>query len=200
MRLLRTILPVFALLLMLSCNHSRKFTQNYYSENEKTILAIHERFMRMYDEHPFSLELKDRYLNRIGLEIITDSIKYIYAFNINEPFLTDTLRKYGFDIAGMGDLIIDMQRAHCTWITNLDYYENRRKKELLFLSVRHRALESFLKPEKYFTMALFNEPQPLDDKKRLLDKEGVSQLRKINGKVYRSINGKTFYALADSYR
>ena len=186
--------------LALACNHSRKFTQTYYRENERTILSIRDRFTKMYDHHPFSLELKDKYLQRIGLEIITDSIKYIYAFNINEPYLTDTLRKYGFDIAGISDLIIDMQRVHCTWVTNLDYYENHQKKELLFLSVRHKELESFLKPEKYFTMALFNEPQPVDEKKRLLDKEGISQLRKINGKIYRSINERTFYAVTDMYR
>ena len=187
-------------LIAASCNHSRNFTRNYYQENEKTIGDIRARYKHLYDEHPFSLELKDRYLQRIGLEIITDSIKYIYAFNLNEPFLSDTLRKYNFDIREMGDLILDMQRAHCTWITNLDYYEKYEKKELIFLSVRHKALEAFMKPEKYFTMALFNEPQPLDEKKRLLDKEGLNQLRKINGKIYRSINGKTFYALADSYR
>ena len=153
-----------------SCNHSRKFTRNYYTENEKTINDIRDRYTRLYDAHPFSLELKDRYLRRIGLEIITDSIKYIYAFNLNEPYLTDTLRKYNFDINAIGDLIIDMQKAHCTWITNLDYYEKRNRKELMFISVRHKALESFLKPEKYFTLALFNEPQPVDEKKRLADK------------------------------
>ena len=200
MNKLKLALGIALVMLLLSCSHSRKFTQTYYSENEKTITAIKDRFTRLYDAHPFSLELKDRYLQRIGLEIITDSIKYIYAFNLNEPYLTDTLRKYKFDISSIGDLIIDMQRAHCTWITNLDYYENRQKKELIFLSVRHKALEDFLKPEKYFTLALFNEKQPVDDRKRLLDKEGTLQLRKINGKVYRSILPTVFYAVTDSYR
>ncbi|RYY58900.1 MAG: hypothetical protein EOO05_14940 [Chitinophagaceae bacterium] len=200
MRKYPLILIITLATLATACNHSRKFTQNYYSENETAITAIRDRFTRMYDAHPFSLELKDKYLERVGLEIITDSIKYIYAFNINEHYLTDTLRKYGFSIQDMGDLIIDMQKAHCTWITSLDYYENHRKKELLFLSVRHKELETFLKPEKYFAMALFNETQPVDEKKRLLDKEGVSQLRKINGKIYRSINDKIFYAVTDMYR
>lgn len=187
-------------MLAASCNHSRKFTQTYYSENEQSILSIRDRFNRIYSQHPFSLELKDKYLQRIGLEIITDSIKYIYAFNLNESYLTDTLRRYGFDIREMGDLILDMQRAHCTWITNLDYYEKYEKKELLFLSVRHKALESSMKPEKYFTMVLFNQDQPMDEKNRLLDREGLSQFRKINGKVYRSINKRTFYAVTDMYR
>ncbi|MET0635405.1 MAG: hypothetical protein ABWZ25_05230 [Chitinophagaceae bacterium] len=196
----RSVILVAVALLLISCNHSRKFTQNYYKENQSTIQSIRNRFNAIYDQQPFSLELKDKYLQRIGLEIITDSIKYIYAFNVNESNLVDTLRKYRFDIESMGKLIVDMQRAHCTWITNLDYYENREKKELLFLSVRHKALEVFLKPEKYFTLALFNQPQPVDEKKRLLDKESVNQLRKINGKVYRSINPEIFYAVTDSYR
>jgi len=188
------------MLMLLSCNHSRKFTQTYYCENEKTINSIRTRFAALYDLHPFSLELKDKYLRRIGLEIITDSIRYIYSFNLNEPFLLDTLSKYKFNVNSMRDLIVDMQQAHCTWITNLDYYENRSKKELIFLSVRHQALERFLKPEKYFTLAFFNEAQPIDEKQRLLDSEIINQLRKINGSIYRSLSPTIFYAVSDSYR
>src|SRR5687768_14538883 len=82
---------LFALLcLLLSCTYSKKFTQNYYKENETTIQSIRERFKELYDKHPFSLEIKDKKLNRIGIEIHTDSIKYIYSFRTDEPYLLDT--------------------------------------------------------------------------------------------------------------
>ena len=152
-----------------SCSYSKKFTQNYYSENETTLQSIRSRFKQLYDKNPFSLELNDKKLTRIGLEIHTDSIRYIYDFKMSEPYLFDTLHKYQFDVEQMNELISDMQKANCTWITNLDYYEKREKKFLVFISVRDKKLTAFLKPEKYFTLAFFDQPQPYDERGRLLD-------------------------------
>jgi hypothetical protein len=192
---------LFALLcLLLSCTYSKKFTQNYYKENETTIQSIRERFKELYDKHPFSLEIKDKKLNRIGIEIHTDSIKYIYSFRTDEPYLLDTLYKYDFNVKAMSELINDMQKAHCTWITNLDYYEKRQMKFLVFISVRDKKLDAFLQPEKYFTLAFFDQSQPFDEKGRLLDNEDLEKIRKINGSVFRKINDKVYYALSGQFR
>ena len=192
---------LFVLLsLLVSCTYSKKFTHTYYQENEATLQSIRERFIQLYEKNAFSLELKDKYLNRIGLEIHTDNIKYIYNFRLDEPYLLDTLHKYQFDVKAMIDLIIDMQKAHCTWITNLDYYEKRQKKFLVFISVRDKQLTAFLKPEKYFTLAFFDQPQPYDEKERLLDKEDLTKNRLINGAVFRKVNDKVSYALTGKYR
>lgn len=186
--------------LTLSCSYSKKFTQNYYRDNETTLQFIRQHFEELYDKNPFSLELKDRKLNRIGMEIHTDSIKYIYSFRTDEPFLLDTLHKYQFDVKAMSELINDMQKAHCTWITNLDYYEKRQKKFLVFISVRDKKLDAFLRPEKYFTLVFFNQPQPFDEKGRLLDNEDLEKKRKINGSIFRRINDKVYYALSSQFR
>ena len=146
---------LFLLCTMLSCSYSKKFTQNYYRDNQTTLQSIRQRFKDLYDKRPFSLELKDKKLSQIGIEIHTDSIKYIYSFRTDEPFLIDTLYKYGFDVKAMSELINDMQKAHCTWITNLDYYEKRQKKFLVFISVRDKQLDAFLRSEKYFTLVFF---------------------------------------------
>ena len=134
------------------------------------------------------------------MEIHTDSIKYIYGFRMDEPFLLDTLYKYQFDVKAMNELIDDMQKAHCTWITNLDYYEQRQKKYLVFISVRDKELDAFLRPEKYFTLVFFDQPQPFDDKGRLLDNEDLKKMRKINGSIFRRINDRVYYALSGQFR
>ena len=100
----------------------------------------------------------------------------------------------------MSELINDMQKAHCTWITNLDYYEKRQKKFLVFISVRDKKLDAFLRSEKYFTLAFFDQPQPSDVKGRLLDKEDLENPRKINGSVFWKINDSVFYALSGQFR
>ena len=117
------------------------------------------------------MEFKNEVQSRISIEIHTDSIKYIYNFKLDEPFLQDTLRKYDFDIKAMNHLISDMQKTHCTWINNLDYYERREKKDLVFLSVRDKKLDAFLSSEKYFTLVFFEQKQPVDEKGRLLDND-----------------------------
>lgn len=200
MKIIHHIIPFIFLCFFLSCSYSKKFTQNYYRENETTLQSIRQRFKELYDKHPFSLELKDKKLNNIGMEIHTDSIKYIYSFRMDEPFLLDTLYKYQFDVKAMSELINDMQKAHCTWITNLDYYEKRQKKYLVFISVRDKELDAFLRPEKYFTLVFFDQPQPFDDKGRLLDNEDLKKMRKINGSIFRRINDRVYYALSGQFR
>jgi len=194
------IIPISLVFLASSCTHSKQFTHTYYQENEATLHSIKQRFKILYDKNPFSLELKDKDLGRIGLEIHTDTVKYIYSFRLDEPYLLDTLYKYGFDVQAMNDLINDMQKTRCTWITNLDYYEKRKKKYLVFISVRDKKLTGFMKPEKYFTLAFFDQPQPYDAKQRLLDYEDLSKNRLINGAVFRKVNDTVSYALTGKYR
>jgi len=183
-----------------SCSHSKKFTQNYYAENEATLQSIRDRFKQLYDKTPFALELHDKKLTRIGIEIHTDSIRYIYDFKTSEPYLIDTLHKYQFDVDQMNELLRDMQKANCTWITNLDYYEKGQKKFLVFISVRDQKLSGFLKPEKYFTLAFFDQPQLYDERGRLLDAEDLKKNRLINGEVFRKINSTVSYALTGKFR
>jgi hypothetical protein len=184
----------------LSCSYSKMFTTGYYRENEDRFLSLKSRFKELHEKHPFSVEIRDKDFQHIGLEIITDSIKYIYSFGISEARLTDTLLKYGFDAPATLTLISDMQNVHCTWITNLDYYENREKKFLVFLSVRHRKLKAFLRPEKYFTLAFFDRRQHFDQKGRLLDNETGKELHKLNGGLFRKINDRVCYSLSADFR
>jgi hypothetical protein len=198
--LIKHIVLWFCITCGISCSYSKNFTQQYYRDNEATVQSIKNRYKQLYDQRPFSLELKDKALSHIGLEIHTDTVKYVYSFRTDETYLVDTLDKYGFDVKGISELITDMQKAHCTWITNLDYYEKQEKKYLVFISVRDKQLTAFLKPEKYFTLAIFDEPQRYDERERLLDNEDLKRNRLINGVVFRKINDRVSYALTGKYR
>ena len=183
-----------------SCSSSGKFTRTYYQQHEQAFVSIKSRFKDLYNDKPFSLALRNKAFSEIELEIITDSMKYIYRFDIDEPRLTDTLLQYRFNAPAMLQLARDMQAVHCTWITNLDYYENREEKYLVFLSVRHRQLKAFLRPEKYFTLAFFDRPQRFDQQDRLLDAQDQKNLRRINGVLFRKINSRVCYSLSPYFR
>jgi hypothetical protein len=163
-------------------------------------LSIKDRFSKFNKHRNFSLAFKDKSFKRIGLEIITDSIKYVYNFETGEARLSDTLRKYQFDVQGVTSLIDDMKQVHCTWITNLDYYENRQRKYLVFVSIRHRKLKSFLRSEKYFTLAYFDRAQLYDQRGRLLDRQDRSMLHRINGGLFWKIDDKVCYSLSATFR
>jgi len=182
-----------------SCHPTKKFTANYYKEHEASLLEIRQEYKKLYDQRPFSLEFRDRQFQKLGLEILTDSIKYIYNFDIRNNNLTDTLKKYHFDETGVTGLVKKMQAAQCTWITNLDYYENRERKQLVFISIRHKDLATN-KSEKYFTLAFFDNRQPFDEKQRLLDKTNRKNIRSINGEIFYRINDWVCYAFTGHFR
>lgn len=182
-----------------SCSHSKKFTETYYKENEAVLRSIMTRYKQLYEKHPFTIEIKDKEFQHIGLELVTDSIRYIYSFD-NEPSLIDTLIKYKFDVDAVSTLINDMQSVHCTWITNLDYYEKREEKYLVFISIRNSKLKAFLKSEKYFTLAYFDTKQYYDEKGRLLDHADRKTLHKINGSIFHKLNDRVCYSLRGNFR
>lgn len=183
-----------------ACSHSKNFSREFYTGNSEILHSIQQRFRSHYQERPFAIEIKDKAFEQVGLEIITDSIRYIYSFYLDDPALRDTMRKYNFDIPFMDSLIADMRRAHCTWLTNLDYFENLQKRHLVFLSIRHHRLESLFKKDKYFTLAFFNSPQPFDDRGRLLDRSNRKQPRKINGAVFFRMNDSVAFAISNDFR
>jgi hypothetical protein len=197
---IKTILYLLLLCSLYSCSYSKKFTNSYYRENKELLQSIQQRFKHEYDQHPFSIEIKDKAFKTVALEIITDSIRYIYSLPADSPALQDTLEKYRLNAVAVTAIIRDMQKIHCTWLTNLDYYEKLQKRYLVFVSIRHKQLESLFRKDKYFTLAFFNSPQPFDEKGRLLDRRDRKRLRKINGAVLFRIDDKTGYALTSTFR
>lgn len=189
-----------AICILPSCSTSSSFTGNYYKKNEQLLDKIHDRYEKLYLQQPFQLDLKDKELTRIGIELLTDSIRYIYNFTLEDRSFIDTLDKYKLDIREMSLLISDMQQAKATWISKLDYFVNREQKYLVLLSIRNRKLNSLFKSERYFVLAFFNNPQAYDKKGRLLDKDDQKRHRLINGEIFHRLNDQLFYAVMDRYR
>lgn len=184
----------------MSCSYSKNFSHTYYQQNDSLFSSIKHRYKQLYEQKPFSVGIKDKSFEHLAFEILTDTIKYVYEFGVNEPRLVDTLEKYQFDVKGITALLNDMQTIHCTWITNLDYYENREKKYLVFISIRHKKLKAFLRSEKYFTLAFFDQKQHYDSKGRLLDNEDSKTFHTINGALFRRINDRVYYSMSAHFR
>lgn len=127
---------LFAAVIFCGCNSTQKIVTTYYAENEQVLNNIEQSFKTLYRQRPFSIEFTDRSFNFFSIEIMTDSLKYIYEFGINEKRIKDTLLKYALNKEGILDIITQMRSIQCTWINNLDFYVDQEKHSLVFISMR----------------------------------------------------------------
>ena len=191
---------IFGIGLLCSCASRKMFSTHYYFEHEKTLKVIESSFKKLYDQQHFSVGFNDRSFNYISLEINTDSIKYIYEFEINEPRLQDTLIKYKMSAKGITNLVLQMRSIQCIWINNLDFYTNNQKKSLVFMSIRPLTFHPPFTSEKYYILTFYLQPQYFDSEGRLLANRRLRKLRKINDEIFRRINDRVSYTVSERFR
>lgn len=186
--------------LLNGCASRKVVSSKYYFQHEKSIIAIEEKYKALYAIKPFSVEFTDHSFNYISLEIITDSLKYIYEFELHETRLEDTLFKYQLPAKGIAQLIQQMQAIKCIWINDLDYYANAKKDYMVLMSIRPLPGQLPLTNEQYFILTFYTQPQYFDKEGRLLANRRVRRLRQINGEVFYRINDKVCYTVSERFR
>ena len=184
---------------MLSCS-PKTISTNYYYKNEKMLTKIEDTYKKIYPEKPFTVAFTDRNFKTVLLDIITDTLTYIYEFTLDEQRLKDTLDKFKFNTAKVVELIQQMQSIRCTWINKFDYYVDEKKNTLIYMSIKPVALKPLFSYHKYYVLSYFPQPQYFDSTGQLLDKRRLHRLRKINGDIFRRINDKVCYTISGNFR
>ena len=192
------LVPIIAGLLF-SCS-PKNISTKYYYENEKVLDSIEESYKSLYYKGPFNLGFTDRNFKTISLEIITDTLSYIYEFGIDDARIIDTLTAYHLNAAKTNTLIKQMHDIRCTWINYSDYYVDEKKQTMILMSIKPVALKPLFSYAKYYVLSYFPQPQYFDSEGRLLDKRKLRRLRKINGEVFKRINSKVCYSIAGHFR
>src|SRR4051812_44915977 len=77
----------------LSCS-PRNISTNYYYENQKTLDSIEINYKSLYRQNPFTVVFTSRSFKTVAIEIITDTLSYIYEFKVDEGRLYDTLNAF----------------------------------------------------------------------------------------------------------
>lgn len=183
----------------LSCS-PKIISTKYYYQHEKALDRIEETYKKLNQQKPFTIAFTDRKFNTIKLEIITDTLSYIYQFNINETRLTDTLVTYNLDAPKVVELIQQMRGIRCAWINKFDYYVDEKKNSLIFMSIKPVALKAPFSYSKYYVLTYFPQPQYFDSAGQLLDKRKLQRLRKINGEIFHRITNKVCYTISGNFR
>jgi hypothetical protein len=186
--------------MIMSCSPSRKLVTSYYQQHSAALDKMEHDYKDLYQQKRFALQFTDKQFRQVSVEIITDTLKYVYVFGMNEPRLTDTLKKYGLNPTGVHDLINEMRAVHCTWINNLDYYTGLAKHYMVFMSIwKYDAKLSLTKP-KYYILAYFNTRQYFDKEGRLLAGRRLRKVRKINEDIFWRINERVCYTISANFR
>lgn len=185
--------------LLFSCS-PKNISTKYYYQNEKMLDGIEESYKALYRQAPFNLAFTDRDFKTVQVEIITDTLSYIYEFGLHEARLTDTLNKYHLNAAKITDLIQQMHTIRCTWINHSDYYVDEKKNSLILMSIKAVALKAPFSYSKYYVLSYFPQPQYFDSAGQLLDKRKLRTLRKINGEIFKRINNKVCYTISGNFR
>jgi hypothetical protein len=188
------------LLLLNGCVSRKIYTTNYFQEHESTLTVIEKTYKTIYQQKHFSLAFTDRSFNYISLEIMTDTLKYIYEFNLQETRLKDSLLKFGLPVESITGLIEKMKSIKCIWINNLDYYSNNQQHSLVFMSIRHLPVHLPFTYEKYYILTFYEQPQYFDSEGQLLERRRLRKLRKINDEIFRRINDKVCYTISERFR
>ncbi len=182
-----------------SCS-PKNISTKYYYQNEKVLDKIEESYKKLYQQAPFNVGFTDRIFNTVSLEIITDTLSYIYEFNLNEARLNDTLLKYRLNAPQIVELIRQMHSIRCTWINHSEYYVDLKKHSMIFMSIKPVALKALFSYKKYYILTYFPQPQYFDSEGLLLDKRKLKVLRKINGEIFKRINNKVCYTISGNFR
>jgi hypothetical protein len=93
-----------------------------------------------------------------------------------------------------------MRSIKCTWINKMDFYVHRQKESMIYLSVREKRLDSWLKPEKYYTIAFFSQPQQFDPRGRVKATSRSMLPMRINNAIYWRITDRICYAITENFR
>ena len=191
---------VFAILVTAGTSCAKLNITRFYHRRSPTLDSIEDTYRRAYNKKPFSIEFTDRPVDLVSLELITDTLTYIYEYRVGESRLEDTLVKYGYEPHPIDWLITRMRDMNCTWIDKLDYYSEEQRHSLIYLSLWPRAVNSPFVNKKYYILAYFQQPQLFDNQGRLLAGRRRRHIRKINAAVFLRLNDKVAYTISDRFR
>lgn len=184
---------------LLGCT-GKNITGKFYTDHRLQLDTIKETYTNLRSNQRFAISFSDKAFRTVTLEIHTDSLRYIYDFEVNGTSLADSLKKFRMDVAGTKRLIGLMQSIKCTWVNRFDYYVDGKEKELIMISVKPKAFKPLFRPRKYYILTYYSQPQRFDSDGRLLDKRRSRQLRKINGEIFHRINDTICYSVSEQFR
>jgi hypothetical protein len=182
-----TILTIVLILLAGCVSMREKKSEKYYLEHEEKIGKILVNYNDLYNTQPFNLGFSERDYSKIGIDIMTDSIRYAITNQQFSDAIRETVVAFGYDTAMLRRLYTNLYDIRSIWLGKDEMFHKGGSSQVTYLSFRSVAGGSPFLDRKYYTLVMF-DPTVLDDELRsILNKQGFSL---IKGNVYFKIMGR----------
>ncbi len=193
---------VLLIAFMAGCTISKVYPEKYYAEHKELLHQTEQIYRAATNQKSFAVGFTSLDFSSLSIELKTDTVRYIYDFEVGDKNMSDTIHKYGYDSASIKRVISNMQAVKSTWINKLDYFVDGKKQSLSFLSipVKQFSLFPLLQKRKYYVYTFYYQPQAYDSLGRLLDKKQTRRLRKVNGQEFLRINDRVSYTISGKFR
>lgn len=164
-----------------------KKSGEFYLQNQNAIKRIILNYDSLYAHIPFNIGFSDRGYTKVGMDIITDTVRYAVTNLQSEELFKRTIEGFHFDPTRIRALYTDLFSIKCIWLGKADYYHQGQRRLLTYLSFRSVAAGNPFLDRKYYTL-LFFEPGFL--KEEMNDRLSKTGFKKIDTDVYFSILGR----------
>jgi hypothetical protein len=164
-----------------------KKSAKYYLENEAKITGIIAGYDDLYQHQPFNLGFSERDYSKIGLDIITDTIRYAITNQQRTDIIQKAVTVFGYDTVKLRKLYTDLYEIRAIWLGRDDIYHRGVKSSVTYLSFRSVAAGNPFLDRKYYTLVFFDPSQADDDFRRMLDKQSF---RQVKDNIYFKIMGR----------
>lgn len=164
-----------------------KKSEKFYLQNQIPIQRILKSYDSLYAQTPFNIGFSDRGYTKVGMDIITDTVRYAVTNLQSTELFRQTVMGFHFDSARIRSLYYDLYNIKCIWLGKADFYVTGKQEMLTYLSFRSVAAGNPFLDRKYYTLVFF-EPGFL--REEMNDQLRKAGLKKIDRDVYFAILGK----------
>ena len=169
---------VLIAVLFSACAASKeKKTDKYYFENEKDIQEIVSLYKKLYKHQPFSLGFSDRSYEHIGMDIITDTVRYALDNQQSMQLFREAIYAFEYDTVAIRKMYRKMYDIKCIWIGTADFYHKGKREDVIFLSFRSVRFGNPFLDRKYYTLVIFDPNFINAETDRLIREAGYKNVR-----------------------
>jgi len=186
----KLVVPIFLFMFFASCVAlKQKKSETYYFKHETAINEILQLFKGLYKTQPLSLGFSSRSFKSIGVEINTDTVRYVINNDQSINLFYLGLETFQYDTIALRKIYQKMYDIKALWIGRSHYYYEGRQQELTFLSFRSVMFGNPFLDRQYYALLFLDEKNVDPEKEKAIAAAGF---KKVKGNIY--------YTIADNFR
>jgi hypothetical protein len=188
MRYQAIIFSILILAGLVSCvSMKERKSEKFYLQNRETIKSILSTYDSLYAYIPFNIGFSDRGFTKVGMDIITDTVRYAITNLQSVELFRRTIQGFHFDSARIRGLYEDLYSIKCIWLGKADFYFRGNRELLTYLSFKSVASGNPFLDRKYYTLVFF-EPGLIQEE--MYEKIASAGFKRIDTDIYFGILGK----------